>query len=80
VQTMRAVNVILAWTLCNVAASRMGLVQAASHQLVFQFQMFQVLAMQAFATVGNSVTARAFQVKASPSYKSTAELMYQLNI
>ena len=42
VQTMRAVNVILAWTMCNVAASRLGMVQAASHQLVFQFQMFQV--------------------------------------
>jgi len=60
VQMTRAVNVIIAWTFCNMAANRLGTLRAASHQLVFQFQMFQVLAMQSFATVGNSVTARAF--------------------
>mmetsp|Transcript_593 Transcript_593/g.839 ORF Transcript_593/g.839 Transcript_593/m.839 type:complete len:574 (-) Transcript_593:307-2028(-) len=59
-QLTRAINVMLAWTACNLAASRLGPLLAASHQLVFQVQMFQILAMQSFATVSTAVTARAF--------------------
>jgi len=60
VQSTRAFNVILTWTMCNIMASRLGTVEAASHQLLFQYQMFLICAVQSFTTVANSVVARTF--------------------
>eukprot|EP00240_Pyramimonas_obovata_P003205 CAMPEP_0118932730 /NCGR_PEP_ID=MMETSP1169-20130426/10588_1 /TAXON_ID=36882 /ORGANISM="Pyramimonas obovata, Strain CCMP722" /LENGTH=622 /DNA_ID=CAMNT_0006875427 /DNA_START=519 /DNA_END=2384 /DNA_ORIENTATION=- len=72
VQSTRAMNVILTWTMCNVMASRLGTVQAASHQLLFQFQMFLISAVQSFTTVGNSVTARAYYAGGMRAAKNLA--------
>jgi len=55
---VRAVNVVLVWSLTSTAAALTGVAQTAAHQLVLSLFVFQGNAMTSFTTVGTVAAAR----------------------